>query len=178
MSREAEMSDQNPDLELNAIQSILSALEPLDEEARQRVIFYVLQRMKLPVSIGNQSIATTDVSQTPNTPSVTQAPVSIITDIRTLKTQKNPRTASEMTALVAYYLAELAPDEERKTSIDKSDLEKYFKQGSFVLPKAIAQTLVNAAKAGYLDSIGDGKYKLNPVGYNLVVHGLPSKQKE
>jgi hypothetical protein len=26
--------------------------------------------------------------------------------------------------------------------------------------------------AGYLDSAGTGQYKLNPVGYNLVVHRM------
>jgi len=172
------MSEQNPDLELSAIQTILSALEPLDEEAQQRVFTYVLQRMKLPVSMGNLSNATTDVSIAPNIPATTLTPALAVTDIRTLKAQKNPRSANEMAALVAYYLAELAPVEERKASIDKSDIEKYFKQAVFTLPKVAKQTLVNASAAGYLDSIGDGKYKLNPVGYNLVVHGLPSKQKE
>ncbi len=167
------MSDQNPDLELNAIQAMLSALEPLDDEARQRVMSYVLQRMKLPASTGNLNNIATDVSLIPNT-----QVISAITDIRNLKTQKNPRSANEMAALVAYYLAELAPVEERKASIDKSDIEKYFKQAVFTLPKVAKQTLVNASAAGYIDSIGDGKYKLNPVGYNLVVHGLPSKQKE
>ncbi len=175
------MPEQNPDLELNAIQAILSALESLDDESRQRVISYILQRMKLSVSMNSQvaSSGTALPSSVPSIqPTVAQTPASSVTDIRTLKTQKKPRSANEMSALVAYYLAELAPVEERKTSIDRADIEKYFKQGGFALPKAIRQTLINATKAGYLDSIGDGKFKLNPVGYNLVVHGLPSKQKE
>lgn len=175
MLREAEISEQNPDLELHAIQTILSALKPLDGEARQRVISYILQRVKLPVATNNPDIS----SSTPSIQSaIAQTPTFSVTDIRTLKTQKNPRSASEMSALVAYYLAELAPVEERKATIDRADVEKYFKQGGFILPKAIKQTLLNATKAGYFDSLGDGKYKLNPVGYNLVVHGLPSKQKE
>lgn len=172
------MSEQNPDLELNAIQTILSALEPLEEEARQRVITYILQRMKLPISTGNLSNRIADVSIASNIPATTLIPVLAVTDIRTLKTQKNPRFANEMAALVAYYLAELAPVEDRKVTIDKDDIEKYFNQADFPLPKVSKQTLINAATAGYLDSIGNGKYKLNPVGHNLVVHGLPSKQKE
>ena len=78
-----------------------------------------------------------------------------------------------MAALVAYYLSELAPEGEQKDEINSSDLEKYFKQAGFKLPRSIYQTLPNAAAAGYFDGTGGGKYRLNPVGYNLVVHGLP-----
>jgi len=78
-----------------------------------------------------------------------------------------------MAALVAYYLSEIAPENERKGEINASDLERYFKQARFKLPKAISQALPNAAAAGYFDSTGNGLYRLNPVGYNLVVHGLP-----
>jgi hypothetical protein len=78
-----------------------------------------------------------------------------------------------MAALVAYYLSEMAPEGERKDAINASDLERYFKQAGFKLPKAISQALPNAAAAGYFDSTGNGLYRLNPVGYNLVVHGLP-----
>jgi hypothetical protein len=169
------MPEQNPDLELQAIQTILSALEPLDDEPRQRVISYILQRVKLSVTTSNPDIS---LSTTSTQSAIAQTPTFSVIDIRTLKNQKNPRSASEMSALVAYYLAEFAPVEERKASIDRADVEKYFKQGGFILPKAIKQTLINATKAGYFDSVGDGKYKLNPVGYNLVVHGLPSKQNE
>jgi hypothetical protein len=33
-------------------------------------------------------------------------------------------------------------------------------------------TLVNAKDAGYLEALGDGNYRLNPVGYNLIAHVL------
>ena len=78
-----------------------------------------------------------------------------------------------MAALVAYYLSELAPEAEQKEEITAADLEKYFKQAAFKLPRSMQQTLPNAAAAGYFDGAGSGRYRLNPVGYNLVVHGLP-----
>jgi hypothetical protein len=81
-----------------------------------------------------------------------------------------------MAALVAYYLSELAPDGERKDEISAADLEKYFKQAAFRLPRSLRMTLPNAAAAGYFDGAGAGRYRLNPVGYNLVVHGLPRSQ--
>jgi hypothetical protein len=79
-----------------------------------------------------------------------------------------------MAALVAYYVTELAPEEERRSVITKEDIEKYFKQAPYRLPQRLAQTLPNAARAGYFDVVDRGQYKLNPVGYNLVAHGLPS----
>lgn len=32
--------------------------------------------------------------------------------------------------------------------------------------------VIDASKASYLDRVGPGKYKLNPVGFNLVEHTL------
>jgi hypothetical protein len=170
------MSELSIDPELNAIQTIIASLEPLDTEARQRVVSYVFQRLRLsldsqPPQASNPILpSVADISQ----PIIT---AQIIHNIRSLKEQKAPRSASEMCAIVAYYLAELAPVEERKDSIDRDDAVKYFKQANFPLPKSLKQIMPNAAKAGYFDALGDGKYRLNPVGYNLVVHGLQAKQK-
>jgi hypothetical protein len=75
-----------------------------------------------------------------------------------------------MAAIVAYYLSEITGT---KDAIGTADIEKYFKQAAFKLPKKIQQTLPNAAAAGYFEAEGNGVYRLNPVGYNLVVHGLP-----
>jgi len=81
-----------------------------------------------------------------------------------------------MACVVAYYLESLAAPSDRKTEVGAADLEKYFKQGGYPLPKRMPQVLVDARGAGYFDSAGHGKYKLNPVGHNLVVHKLPKKK--
>jgi len=78
-----------------------------------------------------------------------------------------------MAAVVAYYLQELAPEEERKSEVDVSDMEVYFKQAGFPLPRVPRVILQNAKAAGYFNSAARGKFKLNPVGYNLVAHNLP-----
>lgn len=173
------MSETNIDPELNAIQVILKALEPLDTNARKRVSDYISKRLNLSfVSNQNKEIEKKDLLDLDTQTIVTSTPNSKILDIRSLKEQKKPSTANEMAAIVAFYLAEFAPDEDKKTSIETSDIEKYFKQASFPLPKVISQTLQNAMKSGFFDSTGGGRYRLNPVGYNLVVHGLPSKSKK
>ena len=79
-----------------------------------------------------------------------------------------------MVAVLAYYLANLAPADQRRDHIVPDDIKKYFPQANFELPIGPHNmTLVNAKNAGYLDVLGTGQYRLNPVGHNLVTHKLP-----
>jgi hypothetical protein len=160
------------DRELEAIGAILRALDGLDGESIQRVLDYVLGRLSIGQTGITRALPPTNVSSGASTvPEFRQSRV--LTSVRDLKEQKQPESSNQMAALVAYYVSEIAPENERKDSINASDLEKYFKQAGFKLPKKIPQTLPNAAAAGYFDAAGNGLYQLNPVGYNLVVHGLP-----
>ncbi len=84
----------------------------------------------------------------------------------------------EMVAIVAYYLSELAPEEDRKDTIVTKDITKYFNQAGHPLPTGPQFTLPNAKAAGYFESVGHGKYTLNPVGHNLVAHSIPRAQGE
>lgn len=159
------------DRELQAMGTILGALEGLEGESIQRVLDYVLGRLSLSRPSRTSTLSAPVVAPLPaDGGKVRQA------SIRDLKEEKQPESLSQMAALVAYYLSELAPEGERKEEITAADLERYFKQASFKLPKSIQQTLPNAAAAGYFDGAGSGRYRLNPVGYNLVVHGLPRGQ--
>jgi hypothetical protein len=148
--------------------TILRALEGLEGESIQRVLDYVLGRLSISRPTRASSLAAPVAAPLPaDGGKVRQI------SIRDLKDEKQPESLNQMAALVAYYLSELAPSGEQKDEINSSDLEKYFKQAGFKLPRSIYQTLPNAAAAGYFDGTGGGKYRLNPVGYNLVVHGLP-----
>lgn len=162
------------DRELSAIGAILNALEGLDGESIQRVMDYVFNRLSIsrPPSAGSAilSIPSAQVSGVGTTTSSRQA------SIKDLKEEKQPESSNQMAALVAFYLAEVAPEHERRNTITSQDIDKYFKQARFALPKKINMTLPNATAAGYLDAVGGGTYKLNPVGYNLVAHGLPRIQ--
>lgn len=166
-------SAMDSDAELLAIRAVLGALVPLKKEARARVVDYVFKRLNL---IGDTSTLGTAIpALLPSTESPT--PSALVTgsqDIRSLRSEKSPRSANEMAALAAYYLSEVAPHETRKPTIDAEDLKKYFKQAQFKLPSSPKMTLVNAKNAGYLEATTTaGQYRLNPVGYNLVVHNLP-----
>jgi hypothetical protein len=99
-------------------------------------------------------------------------------DIKTLKNMKQPSSAMQMACVVAYYLAELAPETERKKTLTVTDLERYFKQAGFPLNQKMEQLPVDAKRAGYFDSAARGEYALNRVGHNLVAHQLPRKSGE
>lgn len=169
------MSEQNTDRELQAMQQVIDALESLDSDARTRVLAYVFQRLGLsllnPPTNPPPYNAPSIPPVTPGAPTPSNLP---ITDIRSLKDAKQPKSDNQMAALVAYYLKELAPSADRKQAISHEDVEKYFKQAGFPLPKRINMTLNNSKNAGYFDSAGSGLFGLNPVGHNLVVHGMSS----
>jgi hypothetical protein len=163
------------DRELSAIGQILDALDGLDGDSIQRVLDYVFSRLSIAVPRHIKPTPSASVASSPAAQEM--APTSRTPSIRDLKEEKGPESSNQMAALVAYYLSEVLTDENRKESVNTADLERLFKQAGFKLPKTLSMTLPNATAAGYFDAIGNGLYKLNPVGYNLVVHGLPRSHK-
>lgn len=166
-------SETERDAEIAALEATITALRPLDDEARARVLEYTLRRLGMHELPATALASTPVASELPDSP-VSRAPALVgVVDIRTLREQKNPGSANEMAALVAYYLAELAPESERKETVTAADVERLFKQANYRLPSRIAMALPNAAAAGYFDKAGSGGWKLNPVGHNLVTQTLP-----
>lgn len=186
-TREREMPE-TMDSELQAIVTLIATLQPLDPDARTRVINYVFEKLgiagshhaKGPPTRHVDSAADHEVSHhAPPTAAAASPLVTGATDIRSLREGKRPSTANEMVAIAAYYLANLAPIAERNDTIGPDDIKKYFVQANYPLPKAPpVMTLVNAKNAGYLESRGNGRYALNAVGHNLVVHKLPTSAAE
>lgn len=176
------MPDKKPTLG-QAIDTIIAALTNLDENERRIAISATCSHMNIMLSekgAGSQLVmpSSSEKSSVTETLSATvreqQQQKKI--DIRSLKEEKQPSSAQQMACIVAYYLQEHATDSNRKEMISTKDVEKYFKQASFKLPKNLNRILVDAKNSGYFESVGRAQYKLTPVGYNLVVHGLPSKK--
>jgi hypothetical protein len=161
------------DRELLAISSIIDLLKPLDQTERSRVLEYVLKRLEMGAVSSTQTASTNITGIAEPSASGTFG----VTDIRSLTAQKQPRSANEMVALIAYYLSELAPDVERSTTVNVETIRKYFKMAAFPMPRVPKNALTNATAAGYPENVSRGEYRLNPVGYNLVVHGLPRSGK-
>jgi hypothetical protein len=153
-----------------AIDGVIQSLTGLDQKAQQTAIKAACEHLGLPAT--SAAMNATFEGLDPHAPGQAPSPVPPA-DIRTLKETKQPTTANEMACLVAYYLEGLAPGAERKDRVTVADVDKYFRQAGFPLPKAQKQILFNAKAAGYFDAAGGGEFKLNPVGYNLVVHSLP-----
>ncbi|MGZ5230960.1 MAG: hypothetical protein ACXWC3_13090, partial [Burkholderiales bacterium] len=146
----------------------------LDPAARGRVLDYVFTRLSIKgPAVGPEQLVT-DAEGGAKPIAREVPPHHPVTDIRTFTEQKNPRSANEMAAVVAYFLQYEAPEHERKETVTKSDVEKYFHLAKFKMPGDATFTLVNSKNAGYLDQRGRGQYALNPVGYNLVMHKLGS----
>lgn len=165
-----------------AIDQIIEALESLDPDTRQTAIDAACSHLGLN-PIGNSlrtALPHTPPGVEPALPLTQPTPPAAHTqkiDIRTLKEQKQPESAKQMACVVAYYLKELAPQTEQKNTVIAKDLEKYFKQAKFILPKTIQQILPDAKQSGYFESAtGKGEYSLNAVGYNLVAHNLPKNK--
>jgi hypothetical protein len=168
---------------LKAIAALLEVLGPLKAETRSNVLDYVFRALGIaspvaasptPLNAQPAFAAQHYYVQQPNLAAHgTTGPV----DIRSLTDQKKPKTVNQMVAIMAYYLAAHAPQAERRDHIVADDIKRYFPQANFPLPTGRPDVSLNNAKvAGYLDSIGDGQYRLNPVGHNLVVHKLPQSE--
>jgi hypothetical protein len=171
------MPDEKVDPELQAIATLLTALEPLGNEARVNVILYVFKRLGIDFPASNARSALRSIADVAVHHASVETENASVIDIRSFKEEKQPKTASEMVAIAAYYLAHLAPLDERRDYIVADDIRKYFLQAVFPLPSAPPHmTLVNAKNAGYVDARERGQYRLNPVGYNLVTNKLPPPQ--
>jgi hypothetical protein len=165
------MPQTNADAEIGALQVVIDALEPLDDDARSRVLDYTMKRLGMR-DLSTASSVTTPLPEPSPSESGSPQP-SHLTDIRSLREAKKPSSGIEMAAVVAYYLSEAAPPDERKEAVTTADIAKYFKQANYRLPTRIDATLNNAAAAGYFDRAARGEYRLNPVGFNLVTQTLP-----
>lgn len=159
-----------------AIDEVIAALEPLDNATRETALRAASEHLGLTPSINEAQVPLSSTSIEPERTSqektLLRDPKSY-QDIRSLREAKRPKSTAEMACIVAYYLDALAPPGDRKKEVDSQDLEKYFKQAGYRLPKHIKQVLIDAKGGGYFESAVRGKYKLSPVGYNLVVHTLP-----
>ena len=160
------------DQEVKAIKTLFTALEPLQVRAREIVLDYIARRLNIKTFAQGKG-KTLPAKSLLREPGLISKWKPGQVHLKALKEQKEPQSAVEMSALMAYYLAHKAPPKERKRIITTKDLKTYFKIAGFKLPTKPQFTLHNTKVAGYLNAIGNGKYKLNPAGYNLVVHNMP-----
>ncbi|MCP3444079.1 hypothetical protein [Bradyrhizobium sp. CCGUVB14] len=162
------------DPELKAIRTIIELMQPLDETGRSRVLEYVLKRLDMGTFQSDGLIS--EMATVATVPYETRT--SPIKDIRTLTAEKQPRSANEMVAVIAYYLSEVASPAEASSTINVETIRKYFKMAAFPMPRAPTSALTNAAAAGYLENTSRGEYRLSAtiwlctLSHDLMRHNL------
>ena len=174
------MTEQQEEHGVEAIGKLIEVLKPLDAKTRINVLQFIFKALDIALPGAGAAPAYTPPATgftAHNPPDVDTRPSSTPSaiDLRSLTEQKQPKTANQMVAIMAYYLATFA--QERRDYITPDDIKKYFPQAGFELPTGPpSQTLVNAKNAGYLEVVATGQYRLNPVGHNLVTHRLPTSE--
>lgn len=169
-----------------AIDQLLAALTPLEKREQQTVISTVCSFLALDSHASSASGTNSATLPQPDHSSIassssekSRSPTHMRhgVDIRTLKEEKQPDSARQMACIVAYYLSELSPEDERKQTITTADIERYFKQANYKLPTKLEQLLIDCKGSGYFEAVARGEYKLTRVGYNLVTHSMPKSSK-
>lgn len=159
-----------------AAEEMKAILDGRDKTEQERIIRWVTESLGLVATSsalpGNLPAATPVVSQTTAQHPHTSSPRS--KDIKTFVNEKNPKNDVQFAAVVAYFYRFECPQADRKEVLVPKDLDdagRLARGYSFTNSRT---TLGNAVKLGYFDRAGNGSYKVNAVGENLVAMTLPS----
>jgi len=159
-----------------AAEDIKAILHGRDKIEQERIIRWVTESLDLVappnVSPGNPPAATHIVPQINAQPPQTSSTRS--KDIKTFVNEKNPKNDVQFAAVVAYYYRFECPQADRKDVLVPKDLDDAGRLARGYSFKNSRTTLGNAVKLGYFDRAGNGSYKVNAVGENLVAMTLPS----
>ena len=171
-----EAVDRSPALspsELDAFQAIISALNPLTNEARRRLLdsAATLLRIEQPQRGFTSTIALG--SPSPGAPQRSSAPFSADTEMspKEFLFEKKPQTDVERIACLAYYVTHYRSTPHFKTT-DLSLLNTEAAQPKFA---NTAYSSNNAVKLGYLVSSTKGQRQLSAVGERFVF-ALPDRE--
>lgn len=157
--------------DLDAIRTVLTALEPFEVPDRQRIIRFVLEKLALPLPTPSQEVEQLDTSRT----QVSPVPRTSIKNLSTFVKEKSPKNDVQFAATVAYFYRFEAPPDKRKAEINAEDLQDACRLAPRKRFKYPGQTLRNAKNLGLLDNgSSEGLFAINSVGENLVAMALPS----
>ncbi len=153
--------------DLETVRILVNALKPFDVTERERIIRWVCE--KLDMSLGNVTSLPSQPTNTQSAPILKEG-----SDIKSFVGQKKPKNGTEFCAVVAYYYQFVATGDKKKGVIGGKDLQDAARKSDRSRFTNTAQALKVAYNSGYLDKVASGKFRLNPVGENLVAMVLPS----
>lgn len=163
------MSKDKDDLE--AVRTVVMALEGFPPDVQKRIIRWALERIGTIVT--SADISLDGMQSQSSTGGVSNGNLS--TDIKTFIASKTPQNDTHFAAAVAYYYKFQAPLSERRDSINSEILQDACRKVNRDRLKDAYKTLHNTHGSGFLDKASEkGSFTLNTVGENLVAMALPN----
>jgi hypothetical protein len=168
MSSPATSVDTQLTAPLAAAQRIVPVLEGMRPEQQMLALKFVREILGLSAS-GSETRATSPIqgqfAQLGSEPNI---------DVKSYTENKAPKSDQQFAAVVAYYYQHVAPLEQRRDYVDVTIMADSARLAKRKQAPRWSSTLNNARNSGFLNSAGDGRYKLSTVGENLVAMTLPS----
>ncbi len=164
-------SSENSKSPLDAAQKIVAELAGMAPDQQTLAIRFAIETLSLKMLPTSSSLGLG--LATHQAQPVVGAGSDHSTDIRSFKDAKAPKSDRQFAALVAYFYQFEAKPESRRDNIDAELMKEAARLARWPQVARWSMTLTNAKNAGYLDSVGAGKFKLSSVGENLVAMTLP-----
>jgi hypothetical protein len=161
---------QKPD-DLNALRTILAALEPFEEIERERILRWTSEKLGIKSQLAAMPQGSTPMNNSGANSGTLQTGTK---DIKSFLADKSPTSANQLIAAVAYYYKFEASPSERKSSITADDVVDACRKAGRERPKFPNEIMSNAKNFGLIDNVGTGLYELNTVGENLVAVSMPT----
>lgn len=168
----SEHADQTETNLFDAAKSIVETLKGLDKAAQAMAMRFASETLGM-TTLGIPPTAPPPVSPVANVSPTGIGGLSHSTTIKQFCGSKAPKSDQQFAAVVAYFHRFEAPEPERRDTIDSSTLQEATRLVGRSRFREPSKTLRNAKNAGYLDSVGEGVYRINSVGENLVAMTLP-----
>ena len=154
----------------DAAKAIVESVKQLDKPHQEQAIRFASESLGLSNASHSKPPTETSLPASEIAPPTTD-PQTRPTDIKQFTAAKAPKSDQQFAAVVAYFHQFEAQEDMTKDAISMEDLKNAARLVQRRLPGKFA--LNNAKNSGYLDSAGRGKFKLSPVGENLVAITLP-----
>jgi hypothetical protein len=170
MSSEKPSSEKSP---LGVAQKIVDELQGMTAENQKLALKFATETLGLKFLTAVPLVATPYVQPAQPSPPQGTTSASHSPDIKSFTTMKAPKSDQQFAAIVAYFYQFESKMEDRKDAIDAETMKDAARLVGRPQVSQWIMTLNNAKNAGYLDTAGNGKFKLSSVGENLVAITLP-----
>lgn len=160
-----------------AAEEIKAILHGRDKTEQERIVRWVAESLGLAslpaLSPGAAAPATAVAAVSQPHMQVPSGPTPRAKDIKSFVIEKQPKSDVQFAAVAAYFYRFECPQAARKEVILPKDLDDAGRQARGYSFKNARATLNNAVTLGYFDRAGEGAFRLNAVGENLVAMTLP-----